>query len=214
MAIHMNNTFLLFDLDGTISDPLEGIAGSFNYALSFYGYEEVPISDIAEYVGPPLDETFKAATGVTDNDKIKAFISKYRERYSDIGFSENKLYPGIKESINALSSKNIPMAICTSKRQDFAERVLDLFGIRHHFRFVSGGDIGIQKWQQIESLIESGAMDLHSIMIGDRSVDLSAAHKNGIKSAGVLWGYGSRAELESQSPVCILSQPADLLKLI
>ena len=205
---------LLFDLDGTISDPIDGIARSLNYALSFNGHQEIQISDIAQYVGPPLDESFKTITGINDNNKIKAFISKYRERYSDIGFSENKLYPGIKESINELSGKNISMAICTSKRQDFAERILELFGIRHYFRFVSGGDIGIQKWQQIKSLIDNGSIDLNCIMIGDRAVDLTAAHKNGIKSVGVLWGYGSRTELEKESPICLLSQPTDLLKLV
>ncbi len=94
------------------------------------------------------------------------------------------------------------------------KKILRLFGIRHHFRFVSGGDIEIQKWQQIESLIENGSIDDNCIMIGDRAVDLSAAHKNGIQSAGVLWGYGSRTELETQSPLCLLPQPSDLLKLI
>ncbi|MEJ2154319.1 MAG: HAD hydrolase-like protein [Desulfobacteraceae bacterium] len=209
----MNNSLLLFDLDGTISDPLEGIARSFNYALSFYGHDEVPISDLSQYIGPPLDECFKMITGIDEHIEINNFISKYRERYSDVGFSENKLYPGIRESITALSSQNVAMAICTSKRRDFAERILRLFGIRHHFRFVSGGDSGIQKWQQIESLMDSGAIDDSCTMIGDRAVDLSAAHKNGIKSAGVLWGFGSRAELEAQSPICLLSQPSDLLIL-
>ena len=212
--ILMNNTFLLFDLDGTISDPLEGIARSFNYALSFYGYREIPVPDFAQYIGPPIDESVKMITGITNDIEINAFISKYRERYSDIGFSENKLYPEIKETINDLSNKEIPMAICTSKRQDYAERILKLFNIFDHFRFVCGGDIGIQKWQQIKSLIDNGSIDYNCIMIGDRAVDLSSAHKNGIKSAGVLWGYGSRAELEAQSPICILSQPSDLLKLI
>jgi phosphoglycolate phosphatase len=209
----MSETSLLFDLDGTISDPLDGIARSFNYALSFYGYNDIPVSDVAKYVGPPLDESFKAVTGINDSTEIDAIISKYRERYSDVGFSENKLYPGIKEAINDLSAKNISMAICTSKRQDFAERILALFGMAHHFRFVSGGDIGIQKWQQIASLLDQGFIDHNCIMVGDRAVDLSAAHKNGIKSVGVLWGYGSRAELETQFPVCLLSKPSDLLNL-
>lgn len=210
----MKNTFLLFDLDGTISDSFNGITRSFNYALSFYGYAEIPVSDLAHYIGPPLDEAFKTITGLNDDVKINAFISKFRERYSDVGFSESTLYPGIGESVNALSDRNIPMAICTSKRKDFAERILKLFGISHHFRFISGGDIGIQKWQQIESLIRGGQIDSNCIMIGDRAGDISAARKNGIKSAGVLWGYGSRAELKAEFPDYLLSQPSDLLKLI
>lgn len=184
----MNDNFLLFDLDGTLSDPLDGVARSFNYALSFYGYEEIPLADFARYIGPPLDESFATITGSNDPVELKAFVSKCRERYSDVGFAENRLYPGIRESIEDLASKNIPLAICTSKRQDFAEKILSHFDIRDHFRFISGGDVGIQKWQQIESLIDDGSIDKRCIMIGDRAVDLTAAHKNGIRSAGVLWG--------------------------
>lgn len=210
----MNDTFLLFDLDGTLSDPLDGIVRSFNFALSCYGYDEIPVSELAQYVGPPLDESFKTITGINDQAEINAFISRYRERYSALGFSENKLYPGIRESLTNLSNHRIPMAICTSKRQDIAEKILSLFDIRHYFKFVSGGDVGIKKWQQIQSLIDRGSIDRNCTMIGDRAIDLSAAHKNGIKSAGVLWGYGSRAELERHSPLCLLSKPSDLLKLI
>jgi phosphoglycolate phosphatase len=145
------------------------------------------------------------------------YLSRRREKNDEL-IPLKTTYRGvestIKESLNNLSNKNISMAICTSKRQDFAEKILAFFGISHFFRFVSGGDVGIQKWQQIESLIDSGSIDQSCIMIGDRAVDLSAAHKNGIQSVGVLWGYGSRTELESQSPICILRQPADLLKLI
>ena len=210
----INDTFLLFDLDGTLSDPLDGIARSFNYALSFHGYEEIPASDIAHYIGPPLDESFATITGTSDDRELTALIAKYRERYADVGFAENRLYPGVRESIEDLANQNVAMAICTSKRRDFAAKILRHFEIRHHFEFISGGDVGIQKWQQIESLIEDGAIDRHCIMIGDRAVDLTAAHKNGIRSAGVLWGYGSRSELEAHAPLCLLSQPSDLLKLI
>lgn len=93
-------------------------------------------------------------------------------------------------------------------------KILEMFEIRHFFQFISGGDVGIPKWRQIESLIHDGSIDHNSIMIGDRDIDLTAAHKNGIRSAGVLWGYGSRTELEIHKPVCLLSKPADLLGLI
>ena len=210
----MNENFLLFDLDGTISDPLDGIARSFNYALSFLGYDEMPTANFAQYIGPPLDESFKIITGINDETTINAFISKFRERYFDVGFSENELYPGIAESLNELSSQNVSMAICTSKRQDMAEKILNLFEIQGHFQFVSGGDVGIQKWQQIESLLNEGAIGHNAVMIGDRDIDLTAAHKNGIRSAGVLWGYGSREELEDQTPLCLFSKPSDILKII
>ncbi len=210
---NMSKPILLFDLDGTISDPLEGIARSFNYALSSLGYAEKPIAEFAQYIGPPLDESFKIETGIDDDAKINAFITKFRERYIEAGFSENELYPGIKESLVELSSRNVSMAICTSKRQDMAEKILDLFEIRSHFQFVSGGDVGIQKWRQIESLLAKDAINPNAVMIGDRDIDLTAAHKNGIRSAGVLWGYGSRAELEAQAPLHLFSKPSDIVKI-
>ena len=208
-----NETLLMFDLDGTISDPLEGIAKSINYALSFFGLEEISPPDLGKYIGPPLEESFKEITGVCDDTEVAPFISKYRERYAEVGFSENRLYPGIKAALNDLSGRNIPLAVCTSKRRDFAEKILKMFGMLHLFKFVCGGDVGIRKWQQIESLISSGRVDGSCIMIGDRDVDLVAAHRNGVRSMGVLWGYGSRAELEKHSPVCLLNQPSDLLNL-
>lgn len=210
----MNQTFLLFDLDGTISDPLEGISRSINYALEAFGYDSRPMSDIAKFVGPPLDDTFIEITGATDKSRINNLIEKYRERYSEIGYSENYLYPDVKEAIHTLAGYDIPMAICTSKRQDFAEKIITKFSMRDYFQFICGGDIGIKKWQQIESLLSDKSIDHSAVMIGDRAVDLVAAHKNSLKSAGVLWGYGSQQELETESPFYLLSQPAELLRLM
>ena len=106
------------------------------------------------------------------------------------------------------------MAICTSKRADVAEKILQMFGLRHFFQFISGGDVGIRKWQQIARLKELGLVDSNTIMIGDRAVDLSAAHKNHLRAAGVRWGYGSKHELKNQRPEFILKNPEQLLKLI
>lgn len=205
--------FLLFDLDGTISDPIEGIGRSINHALESRGYQTHPLADLAKYVGPPLDETFKAITGATDDAEISALIAKYRERYAEVGYSENILYPGIEGAVNTLREKGVPMAVCTSKRQDFADQILRMFGLREKFQFISGGDVGVWKWQQIEALIAEEAINRQAVMIGDRAVDLVAAHKNGLNSVGVLWGYGSRAELESESPRHLLTQPSELVML-
>jgi phosphoglycolate phosphatase len=210
----MDDPFLMFDLDGTLSDPLEGIARSINYALSHFGHETLPVSAVGAFVGPPLDESFRTITGIRKDGKIRAFIAKYRECYFETGFAENTLYPGIREILAELSGRGAAMGICTSKRQDIAEKILTLFGIRHHFHFVSGGDVGIRKWQQIESLLAVKAIPHHCIMIGDRDVDLSAAHRNGIRSAGVLWGYGSVSELEACSPLWLLENPSDLLQIL
>ena len=205
---------VLFDLDGTLSDPLVGFTRSMNYALSHFGHEPLELSACSAYIGPPIDKSFEVITGVTSPGKIKELIAKYRERYADIGFAENTLYPGISEALATLAESKVPLAVCTSKRRDFAERILEMFGLRSHFLFVSGGEIGIEKWQQIEGLLAQGSVSTSSVMVGDRSVDVLAAHRNGLSSAGVLWGHGSRAELESERPNYLFASPSDLTFLV
>ncbi|MDD5707752.1 MAG: HAD hydrolase-like protein [Kiritimatiellae bacterium] len=201
---------IVFDLDGTISDPIVGISRSFNYALAHFGHAPLPEVALLPHIGPPLDDAFRALTGVSSSSAIAAYVAKYRERYSDIGYSENVLYPGIAEALQPLAAAGIPLGICTSKRRDFAQRILDLFQLRSLFRFVDGGDIGIPKWRQIEVLVISGQIGRDSVMVGDRSVDLDAAHRNGLSSGGVLWGYGSRQELEKEHPRYLFSEPCEL----
>ncbi len=204
---------LLFDLDGTLSDPLVGIGRSINYALSHFGYEPLSLTELAVCVGPPLDQTFKTLTGATADRDVHAMVAKYRERYADVGYSENVLYPGIPEALETIEKSGIPMGVCTSKRVDFAEQILNMFGLRSHFRLVNGGEVGTHKWQQIEGLLAKGLVSTSSIMIGDRDVDLIAAHRNGLQSAGVLWGYGSRAELANEQPRHLLAHPSELVML-
>jgi len=206
----MLRTLLLFDLDGTISDPLEGFVRSINYALEACSYPPYQGSVLSQYVGPPLEDTFKTLTGADDDRTVSELVKKYRDRYAEIGYAENMLYPGIREALESLTRNDIPMGVCTTKRQDFAEKILQRFDLRPYFRFISGGDIGIKKWQQIEALLSNNAIDRNTIMIGDRAIDLSAAHQNGLVSAGVLWGYGSRSELESAAPRHLLVHPGEL----
>ena len=171
--------------------------------------------EIEIYIGPPLDYTFAELTSVMDKKEIGKLVESYRERYSEVGYSENVLYKGMSSILASLSkNSSVKMGVCTSKRKDFAERILEMFKIHHLFEFVNGGDIGIQKWQQIEGLLGDGFISKSSVMIGDRSVDLVAAHKNGICSAGVLWGYGSRKELATEKPRHIISSPQQLAELV
>jgi phosphoglycolate phosphatase len=202
--------FVLFDLDGTLSDPLVGIARSINHALAHFGFAALETSEVAAYVGPPLDESFRAITGIAEADRLHGLVEKYRERYADVGYAENVLYPGIADALSTLHDAAVPMAVCTAKRQDFAERILEMFGLRDCFRFVDGGDLGVAKWQQIERLRERRVVGDASVMVGDRSLDMIAAHRNGLSAAGVLWGHGSREELERERPRYLLRSPAEL----
>jgi len=203
---------LVFDLDGTLSDPAVGIQRSINYALTHCGFSALEPDQINNYIGPPLDEAFIAITS-TSSDQIAALVGKYRERYSDVGYSENVLYPGIPEALDELASHDTRMGICTSKRADFADRILQLFQIRQYFSFVDGGDIGVRKEQQVASLLSKGAIAASSWFIGDRAVDVLAARTNGLRSVAVRWGYGTREELESAQPDLILESPPELTRL-
>lgn len=200
---------LVFDLDGTLSDPAEGIGRSLNYALMAHGFEPILKSAVSQYIGPPLDHTFESITGAS-GELIQKLVAKYRERYADIGFSENTLYPGIPEAIASLAANGCILGVCTSKRADFAERILEMFGLRAYFVFVDGGDIGIQKAQQLRSLLISKTIDLNATMIGDRSVDVMAAKSNKLRSVGVLWGHGTLAELTEAGADTILASVAEV----
>lgn len=204
---------VMFDLDGTISDPLVGIGRSINYALTHFGHPPLELSELARYVGPPLDESFKAITGSTSEAEIHGLVAKYRERYAQIGYSENVLYAGVPEALARIYERGRPLGLCTSKRVDFAERILEMFGLRQYFRFVNGGDIGVQKWQQIAELKSRGLVTDGSVMVGDRAVDVIAAHRNGLSACGVLWGHGSRAELAGENPRYLFDSPDALAGL-
>jgi len=205
--------YIVFDLDGTISDPKEGIVKSFNHSLVLNGFEEVESKQIEKLIGPPLDYAFEQITGTRDKNRINKLVNSYRKRYTEIGYAENIIYEDMASALTRIHrNSNIKMGVCTSKREDFAIKILELFEIKDLFAFINGGDIGIQKWQQIKTLISSGTISENSIMVGDRAVDLVAAHKNGISSAGVLWGYGSESELTTEKPKYIFSQPQELVE--
>jgi phosphoglycolate phosphatase len=205
---------VVFDLDGTLTDPLVGIGASLNYALAHIGHPPLDAQAVAPFIGPPLDVAFTSITGSSDPLVIRALVDKYRERYGDVGFSENAVYDGVPEMLQQLHDAGVRMGVCTSKRRDFAEKILALFGLLDLFAFVDGGDVGITKVDQMQRLCETGVVTDASIMVGDRAVDMIAAHHNGLAGAGVLWGYGSREELEAEQPQHLFEHPRDLRAIL
>jgi phosphoglycolate phosphatase len=204
---------LIFDLDGTISDPTVGIGRSINYALGAFGYREIGEAEVSQHIGPPLDAVFRRVASGASDATILAMVTKYRERYGEVGYAENLVYPGIPDALEHLASQGIVMAICTSKRVDFAERILTLFHLRSYFAVVCGGDIGVRKGKQLQTLIEHETVDRGAAMIGDRAVDITAARANGLRAIGVLWGHGSREELVGAFPDRLLESPVQLKTL-
>lgn len=205
---------LVLDLDGTISDPRLGISRCMNHALLSCGLETVAPELVERQIGPPLDDIFRTlAPGITDA-QLSALISAYRERYSELGYAENELYPDLVETLVALRERDVRLGVCTSKRKDFAERIIDLFQLSEFFAFVDGGDVGVSKANQLAGLLQSGSIDEQAVMVGDRAVDVVAASSNQLRAIGVLWGFGDREELEGASPHHIVSSPAELLAFI
>jgi phosphoglycolate phosphatase len=211
--IVMHPPVLVFDLDGTLSDPLEGIANSINHSLAEHGFSHVSAGAISAYIGPPMDFIFGELTKSNDASLIDACIATYRGRYAKIGYAENHKYEGIDPLLVQLRENGHTMGICTSKRRDFAQKIVSLFEWDEYFTFISGGDVGIEKSHQLAQLLANGQINNSAIMIGDRAVDIAAAKANGLRSAGVLWGHGSHLEIEEASPDWIIDTPGELLKL-
>lgn len=205
-----NISTLIFDLDGTISDPSLGIFRCINYALMAQGHPEVSAERVDAEIGPPLDETFRIFLPEASQAEIANLIVKYRERYAQIGYSENEIYPGMLEAIHVLWHRGLRMGVCTSKRRDFAERILSMFGLLEYFSFVNGGDIGIKKQDQLAGLIKLGQIDSSAVMIGDRDIDITSAKANGLRSVGVLWGFGDLNELSVAGADIILSSTKEI----
>ena len=211
--MEFNGSTLVFDLDGTISDPSLGIVRCFHYALEAFGLPVVAEELIHQCIGPPLDESFSKLAPAETQTAIRELVGKYRERYAEIGYAENVLYPGMDVVLEHLKMSGKRLGVCTSKRADFADRILSMFELREYFDFVSGGDIGIPKQSQLSDLLAAGDIDDRAIMIGDRAIDINAARHNSLRAVGVLWGFGSFQELSGASPVHILEQINALAEL-
>ena len=201
---------LIFDLDGTLSDPAVGVIRCMNFALTSFDYEPLLDHEITRHIGPPLELTLGKLSGSEDAEHIAALADRYRERYGELGYKENELYPGIVSMLQTLHESGQKMGVCTSKLQSNAIKILERFELMEYFQFVSGPTTPQPKSEQLKALLDSGAIAKDALMIGDRSVDLLAAHSNGLPSAGVLWGYGDREELESEQPAHLFESPQKL----
>jgi phosphoglycolate phosphatase len=205
---------LIFDLDGTLTDPRLGIVRSANHALRTHGLPLVSDELIVAEIGPPLDEMFRKIVPPGSAQVVDSLVATYRERYASVGFSENAVYPEIPQAVAELADAGWRLGICTSKRRDFAEEILSLFGLTEHFTFVDGGDIGITKDEQLARLLSGEVIGADAVMIGDRAVDISAARAVGLASIAVLWGFGSADEIAAAKPSHTAATVDGLLRIV
>lgn len=203
---------LVFDLDGTLTDPALGVVRCMNYALTCFDYSPLPGARITQHIGPPLEQAIAKLTGSEDGAHIDDIATAYRERYGEIGFKENTVYEGIPEMLQSLQERGHRLGVCTSKLQINANRVVDEFNLARFFDFVNGSSGKSSKAQQLKSLLRTGQINPAATMIGDRAIDLTAAHQNQLQSAAVLWGYGSHEELAGEGPAYLVETPAQLVK--
>lgn len=190
--------YLLFDLDGTLTDTGPGIMGSVQDALSRLGWPEQSRDFLRRFVGPPLEESFRDFCGM-DGDGVEEAIRLYRERYNAWGVFQSPLYPGVDAMLKKLSSKAV-LCVATSKREQGARKILGMRGIEGLFRVVVGDDGTRPTKSHVigEVLAQMGNPPRGQVlMVGDRSYDVAGAKAQGVETAGAVYGYGTRDELET-----------------
>jgi phosphoglycolate phosphatase len=213
--VNNNFEYILFDLDGTITDSGEGITKSVQYALKSFDISVDNLEDLNKFIGPPLKDSFKKYYNF-DDEKAELGLKKYREYYADKGIFENNLYDGIVELLDTLVKNNKKIILATSKPEVYAKQILKYFKIDKYFNFVAGSDFEetrVKKGDVIKYALEGAKVSELSkvIMVGDREHDIIGAKENNIKSIGVLYGYGDVVELTQARAEYIVKTPNELL---
>ena len=209
---------VLFDLDGTLTDSKEGIVNSIRYALDSFGLLMPDAANIDKFLGPPIRDSFREFCGVED-EKMEAVVAKYREYLVKRGLFENQLYDGIEDVIEKLDAKGVKMAVATSKATLYAEKILKYFEIDSYFGCIMGCELDGARSDKAEIIgcvldeLDSNRK-MKAVMIGDRKHDIIGAAAHNIDSIGVLWGYGSRAELEAAGAAKIANSTKELSHII
>lgn len=194
--------YLLFDLDGTLTDPKLGITTCVQYALKFFGIEEPNLDKLEPFIGPPLMDSFRQFYGFSEEDARKA-VDKYRERFSEVGLFENEIYEGVPQMLKKLKSRGMHLGIASSKPTVFVERILEHFEIKGYFEVIVGSELDGTRAEKSEVVREAlrrffpdRRVETEKVyMIGDRKFDVEGARAFGVESVGVSYGYGGTREL-------------------
>ncbi len=214
----MKYKYLLFDLDGTLTDPAEGITRAVSHALSHFGIHIEDRTTLYPFIGPPLKDSFRDFYGFSDTQILIA-EDKYREYFSEKGIFENKIYPGIRELLASLEENEAQILLATSKPEVFAERILEHFHIREFFDFVGGATMdGTRSGKKdvVRYVLDSADIEKPSeaVMIGDRRHDIEGAQANSLDSIGVLWGYGNKEEFQKAAATYTVQNIEELSLLL
>ena len=213
-----NYRYFLFDLDGTLTDPGLGITNSVRYALEKYHITVGDRSELFRFIGPPLIDSFEKYYGFSAEEARRA-VDYYREYYRGTGIFENQVYDGIPALLADLKAAGGKILLATSKPEGFARQILEHFGLLPYFDFVAGATMNETRTEKDEviryAMAEFGIGDPSEVlMVGDRKYDVLGARKCDVDCVGVLFGYGSREELEQTEPIALAGTVEALRKIL
>lgn len=205
---------LFFDLDGTLTDPGAGITKCICYALDELGREPPGQTALEQCIGPPLRAGFARLLATEDERIIERAMISFRERFSEVGWRENRVYEGIPETLHLLRELGCRLSIVTSKPLVFARRIVDHFALNQYFEDVHGAELNgafDDKRELLAAVLKKTSLrEETSLMIGDRREDIAAGKHNGLKTIGVLYGYGTRCELDEAGADALVDSPEDI----
>jgi phosphoglycolate phosphatase len=205
---------VLLDLDGTLIDSQPGILASCLAALRALGHQPDQTLDIRRIIGPPLEEMMEILLRSYGDDRVGDAVAAYRRHYGETGLLGSVAYPGIGPSLDAMKQSGLRIFLATSKRAVFASRILDHLKFASYFDGVYGsvpsGELDHKPELLAHILSQQGLSPSRSLMVGDRRYDISGAHAVGMRALGVLWGYGTRDELETAGADQLVDSPAGL----
>lgn len=215
----MKYSDILLDLDGTLTNPKEGITKSFAYALEHYGIQTENLDTLCKVIGPPLLQSFKEFYGFPEAQAVEA-CAWYRKRYGEKGWAENQVYEGIREALEKLSGAGLRLILATSKPERYAVRIMEHFDLAKYFAALCGADDYAKNRSTKEEVIryaleQNKIMDIREvIMVGDRKHDVLGAAAVGIETVGVLYGFGDEAELSAAGAVHLVQTPQELAEYL
>ncbi len=208
--------YILFDLDGTLTNPKEGITKCVQHALRYFGIEK-ECDELVEFIGPPLKDQFMKFAGLNEEDAEKA-VSVYRERFAPIGLFENEIYPGVLDMLKELKKQGKIIALATSKPTIFATKIVEKYGIAPYLDYLSGSELdgtNVEKSAVVRIAMEAlGANPEETVLVVDRMHDAEGAKENGISCIGVSYGFAAEGELECAGVKIIIDAPSELPEIL
>lgn len=226
--------YVLFDLDGTLTDPMVGITTCVQYALAAAGIEEPDLQKLTPFIGPPLKQSFMEFYGFSD-EKAEQAVEKYRERFRDVGIFENEVYEGIPELLSSLKKEGMLLSVASSKPEVFVKRILTHFSIDSYFDAVVGSELDGRRTDKKEVVAEAlkrlyekdaekaeiegtalfdAVKRKRTYMVGDRKFDIIGAKAEDVISVGVTYGYGSKEELLAEKPDFVAHSVDELKEIL